>query len=106
MDETTATVLRVLEGQSPDYLIQPWATAFMVEGLTEEEVKVCLEKLADAGHARRDEIVLQQKQEDPETEEVSYVDQIDDDGNPVLLNEGWTITDEGKEEHARAAANR
>jgi len=100
--DVDAKVLEVLEGQSPDYLIHPGATAFVLEGLDEATALESLNRLAGAGHAREEEVVVQRMQENPETGEEVMVDDVDDDGNPVLLDSGWTITDTGREHHGRA----
>jgi hypothetical protein len=110
------TVMRVLAGQSEGYLIDPGATAFRVEGLSEEDVAKTLAELGHSGHAREDEVVGQnytpaldddgeeipgQIATDPTTGEPILVDAVDEDGKTILIDSGWTITDKGLAAHKR-----
>lgn len=51
LTERQQLVLEVLEGQSPEYLIAPGASAFLAEGLEADDVEHELEQLAKGGLA-------------------------------------------------------
>lgn len=102
-EQTKQTVLDVLRGQSPDYLIAPFAAAFAAEGLQPDDVQAALDELADEGLARIDQVVATGYITTPEGEPLLDADGNpvigplkDVDGNDVIVSEGWTITDEGR----------
>lgn len=101
-------VLRVLAGQSPDYLIAPHATAFYVEGLEPDVVERTLLELEAAGavtylemqgdvvDTRTGEPVYVTEQKVVEVE-TTHVD-VDEDGEPVLDSKGKPKVTKGKRE--------
>jgi hypothetical protein len=108
---TKELVLRILEGQTEGYLIEPHASAFAAAGLEPAEVAAVLAELAKDGHALEEEVVAQVPQpaldddgneipgevaRHPQTGEPLLADATDGDGNPVLLDTGWSLTKEGR----------
>lgn len=59
--KTKDQVLEVLAGQSPDYLIQPDASAFQARGLAPTEVAEALAELTTEGHALLNEVVAMER---------------------------------------------
>lgn len=101
--EIDAVVLRVLAGQSPDYLIHPDASAFLVEGLDAETVAASLERLAAAGHAVEEESVVMRYATDEDGRPVFGEDGqqvvepvLDEQGREVVVAAGWRITEAGR----------
>jgi hypothetical protein len=115
--EVDDIVLRVLAGQSEGYLIQPDATAFVVEGLDPETVSESLSRLEETEHAkvtqevalryvteevthrvgsrlRSKKITHTEVKRDQDGEPVLEVAK-DDNGNDMVVNEGWEVTDKG-----------
>lgn len=130
-DEIDAAVLHVLDGQHPDYLIAPVASAFVAAGLAPDDVEKSLARLAGSGHAEEQEVVVMEavpldpieqpildKDGNPTgeietiTRERGYKtddfgepilrEKLDDGGNPITLAEGWSITSKGRKKNAPA----
>jgi hypothetical protein len=110
-------VLRVVAGQSEGYLIQPDATAFMVEGLSPEMVAESLTRLEESEHVmvtqevglryameevthkvggrfRSKKVTSIEAKRDKNGEQVVEIAK-DDNGNDIVVNEGWEVTDKG-----------
>lgn len=58
MSESGDIILRVLQGQSPDYFIYPNAAAFAAEDLDPEQVAQMLAELHEAGQVEREQIEI------------------------------------------------
>lgn len=100
--EIDAIVLRVLATQSPDYLIHPDATAFMLEGLAPEEVEASLRRHFDHDHVGHfEDFEVEWKQDLEEDEEPVIVPKLDEDGKEITIDSGWQITHKGHATHAK-----
>lgn len=102
-DEIDAVVIRVLKGQSPDYLIEPHATAFMIEGLTPEQVSDSFKRLEKLELVEEQETIAMKPSLDNEGKYVRDGDDLvvlepdlDDENNEQILNSGWILTDKGR----------
>lgn len=82
-------VLEVMAGQSVGYLISPHASAFAAEGLTPGEVEEALNILGRRG------LVSHLTTEVVEIHGETEVPVLGDDGQPLVVSEGWHITDDG-----------
>jgi hypothetical protein len=76
------TVLRVIAGQSPDYLIHPDSVAFQVEGLSPDQVSGSLSRLETLGYVRIDEVVGMVYDTEP-----VMTHEVDDSGAVVLVDD-------------------
>jgi hypothetical protein len=91
-------VLRVLAGQSPGYLIQPDASAFVAafaeleERFDRDAVEAGLGRLADAGHARELEEVALAYQVEPKLDHNDEPILDPDTGEPILVRSHHPVT--------------
>lgn len=78
-------VLEIISVQHPDYLIQPTASAFVIEDLAPGEVEQSLYRLLKAGQI--DHITTTLVEDNEDGEEV----QVLENGKPVVLNHGFKL---------------
>lgn len=112
LTEVERAVLAVMGRQSPGYLISPHATAFIVEGLEPGTVEATLTDLWGAKlveHITTEvvEVTVRQVEQEPSEddgdapqphpvwEEVEET-VLGDDGLPVVIGQGWALTDAGR----------
>ena len=99
MNELDQKVLTIVASQGPHYLIHSTATAFMVEGLQPGDVEESLLSLCEDGYVEHLTTIATKNEEaiDEETNEVTIVevDVVDDEGNRVILDHGWSATEKG-----------
>lgn len=78
-------VLEIVSVQSPDYLIQPHASAFVIEGLVPGQVEDSLGRLMKKKEIEHITTTLVEDNEDGE--EVPVLE----NGKPVILDHGFRI---------------
>lgn len=86
MKKIDTKVLEIIKAQSPDYLIQPTATAFIVEGLVPGEVEASLFRLWKK--ALVDHVITTEVDVDEEGNEFEV---LGEDGKPKIVNQGFKI---------------
>lgn len=90
-DEIDRAVLEILAGQSPVYLIQPHATAFILVGLKPGLVEESL--IRHWGEQSVDHITTTEVYLNEEDEELPV---LDENENEVVVDQGWAINKKGK----------
>lgn len=112
LTETQAKVLEIISGQHDAYLIQPHATAFLLEGLEPGEVEDALKELYESGHVEHlveeqvepqlvpqyDEETVTRLDAGGEEESFTYtVPRLDAEGNHIHEVEDVAVLGEGDE---------
>lgn len=92
MTDLETTLLRVLAGQSNGYLLHPNCSAVVAENVTAEDAGTTLDSLLLQGLARVDQVLAMTYSEDGD----SIVEAHDDNGEPIVIDQGYVITDAGR----------